>query len=116
MNQNPNKRDEENDEDADEETLTLSTCVPLTVMLSGFINSLNFYKYILKAMEVLVFGYFTYQLLGKFLFVGIIGSICLVVFVYNCCEIYYAMQCGDDDDMDDDDPHFNDHWDNLTKK
>lgn len=113
MNQEPNKHDEENEY---KENNMLSTCVPLTVVISGIVNSLSFYGYILKAMEVLVLGYFTYQLLGKFLFIGIICSICLVVFVYNCCEVYYAMLDEEYNDTDDDDPHFNDHWDNLTKK
>ena len=117
MDKEPNKKPEDME---DEEREITVNCMPLTILVSGFVNSFDLFSWIFKAAEVLVVFFLTYQIIGKVLFMALIVSPIIVIYVERCMECYDVLCNGDewdnDDSSGDDDAGFGDHWNNLTKK
>lgn len=114
--QEPNKKPENMEED---EQITVMN-VPLTILVSAVMNSADVFNWIFKAAEALVVFVLTYQILGKTLFVALVVTPLLVLFLENFYACMDLVLNGDEDDDNfddsDDDQHFGDHWNNLTKK
>lgn len=111
MNQDPKNQ---NDDQAPR--VVQVTCVPLTVLVSGFMNALPAFEWILNAVKFLVIGYAAYCILGRILFTALIVTPLLVVFVSSMFSAWEMMNYVDDDEDDeDDDGGFGDHWNNNLK-
>lgn len=116
MAKEPNKKPDDMNED--EQQITVMN-VPLTILVSAAMNSADVFNWIFKAAEVLVVFVLTYQILGKTLFVALVVTPLLVLYLENVFACYEAVYNGDgwdDDDSEDGDDGFGDHWNNLTKK
>lgn len=115
MAKEPNKKPEDMEED--EQQITVMN-VPLTILVSAAMNSADVFNWIFRAAEALVVFVLTYQILGKMLFVALVVTPLLVFYLENVFAVMSVLDETDDDDFSDgdDDSHFGDHWDNLTKK
>lgn len=63
MDKDPKKSDDLQDEDGQQGMM--STNIPLTIAVSAFINSKDWFNWILHAAETLVIFYLAYQIIGK---------------------------------------------------
>lgn len=63
MDKDPKKTDDLQDEDGQQGMMR--TNIPLTIAVSAFINSKDWFDWILHAAETLVIFYLTYQIVGK---------------------------------------------------
>lgn len=115
MDKEPNKVPMDNDDDYQKIHIQ---SVPLMVLIAGFLSSIDFVDWIFTMAEMLVVFVLAYQILGRVLFTALIVTPILVVFISRCLQSYDEIMYGDDDDIDggddDDDPHFGDHFNNLT--
>ena len=120
MNQEPKKPGGQDAPQQDENQVMVE-CLPLTVLVSGIINSADVFKFVFRVAQIFVVFILTYQIIGKPLFVAFILTPILVAVIERALEAYDVITCGDDwDDMDDDgssgdDPHFGDHFNNNLK-
>ena len=92
----------------------MRTSIPLTIAISAIINSKDWFDWILRAAEALVVFYLTYQIVGKVLFVALIVTPLLVMFISNAIDCYYVV-CEDELDDEDDDSDDDDHFHNKLK-
>lgn len=107
MNKDPKKPDDLQDEDGQQGMM--STNIPLTIVVSAFINSKDWFDWILHAAETLVIFYLTYQIVGKVLFVALVITPLLVFYISSAIDCYYVVcnsELDDSDDDSDDDDHF----------
>ena len=103
------------DEDMQQAEIRI-TSVPLMVLIAGVLSTVDFVDWMFTIAEMLVVFVLTYQILGKALFVALVITPILVVFIEKSLEAYDAIMCSDeDDDGDGDDPHFGDHFNNNLK-
>lgn len=106
MDKDPKKPDDLQDENGQQSMM--STNIPLTIAVSAFINSKNWFDWILHAAEALVIFYLTYQIIGKVLFVALVITPLLVFYISSAINCYYVV-CDDEwDDSDDDSGDDND--------
>lgn len=110
MNQNPKHQN-----DDQEPNVIRVTCVPLTVFISGFMNAIPAFEWILNAAKTLVIGYAAYCILGRILFTALIVTPLLVVFVASMFSSWEMVSYTDDDDDEDDEGGFGDHWNSNLK-
>lgn len=108
MDKDPKKSDDLQDENGQQSMM--STNIPLTIAVSAFINSKNWFDWILHAAETLVIFYLTYQIIGKVLFVALVITPLLVFYISSAIDCYYVvcdseLDDSDDDSDDDDDFH-----------
>lgn len=108
MDKDPKKPDDLQDESGQQSMM--STNIPLTIAVSAFINSKNWFDWILHAAETLVIFYLTYQIIGKVLFVALVITPLLVFYISSAIDCYYVvcdseLDDSDDDSDDDDDFH-----------
>lgn len=101
MDKDPKKPDDLQDENGQQGMM--STNIPLTIAVSAFINSKDWFDWILHAAETLVIFYLTYQIVGKMLFVALVITPLLVFYISSAINCYYAVCDGKGDDSDDDD-------------
>lgn len=105
MDKDPKKPDDLQDENGQQDMM--STNIPLTIAVSAFINSKDWFNWILHAAETLVIFYLTYQIIGKVLFVALVITPLLVFYISSAIDCYYVVCDGEwdgsDDDSDDDD-------------
>lgn len=111
MNSNPNNDQNNNNEPQ----VVQVTSLPLTVLVSGFMNAVPAFEWILNATQILVVLYFAYYILGRALFVAIIVTPALAVFVSSMFSSYEMIVGYQDDDSEDDDDGFGNHWNNNLK-
>lgn len=107
MDKDPKKPDDLQDEDGQQGMM--STNIPLTIAVSAFINSKDWFDWILHAAETLVIFYLTYQIVGKVLFVALVITPLLVFYISSAIDCYYVVynsELDDSDDDSDDDDHF----------
>lgn len=107
MDKDPKKPDDLQDEDGQQGMM--STNIPLTIAVSAFINSKDWFDWILHAAETLVIFYLTYQIVGKVLFVALVITPLLVFYISSAIDCYYVVcnsELDDSDDDSDDDYHF----------
>lgn len=107
MDKDPKKPDDLQDEDGQQGMM--STNIPLTIAVSAFINSKDWFDWILHATETLVIFYLTYQIVGKVLFVALVITPLLVFYISSAIDCYYVVynsELDDSDDDSDDDDHF----------
>lgn len=109
MNQNPKHQN-----DDQEPNVIRVTCVPLIVLISGFMNAVPAFEWILNAAKTLVIGYAAYYILGRVLFTALVVTPLLVVFIASMFSSWEMVSYTDDDD-DDDESGFGDHWNNSLK-
>ena len=76
MDKDPKKTDDLQDEDGQQGMMR--TNIPLTIAVSAFINSKDWFDWILHAAETLVIFYLTYQIVGK-VFLCFISAVQLIV-------------------------------------
>lgn len=120
MDKEPKKPGEQNGEQQDKQDVMVE-CLPLTVLVSGIINSADVFNFVFRAAQIFVVFILTYQIIGKPLFVAFVLTPLLVAIIERSIEAYDLITSGDDwDDMDDDsdddnDPHFGDHFNNNLK-
>lgn len=100
MDKDPKKPDDLQDENGQQDMM--STNIPLTIAVSAFINSKNWFDWILHAAETLVIFYLTYQIIGKVLFVALVITPLLVFYISSAINCYYVVCDGEWDDSDDD--------------
>lgn len=106
MDKDPKKPDDLQDENGQQGMM--NTNIPLTIAVSAFINSKNWFDWILHAAEALVIFYLTYQIIGKVLFVALVITPLLVFYISSAINCYYVV-CDDEwDDSDDDSGDDND--------
>lgn len=108
MDKDPKKPDGLQDENGQQGMMR--TNIPLTIAVSAFINSKNWFDWILHAAETLVIFYLTYQIIGKVLFVALVITPLLVFYINSAIDCYYVvcnseLDDSDDDSDDDDDFH-----------
>ena len=108
MDKEPNKVPMDNDDDYQKIRIQ---SVPLMVLIAGFLSSIDFVDWIFTMAEMLVVFVLAYQILGRVLFTALIVTPILVVFISRCLQSYDEIVYSGDDD---DDPHFGDHWNDLT--
>ena len=116
MQKEPNKKPDDMDEGEQQITITN---IPLTILVSAAMNSADVFNWIFKAAEVLVMFVLTYQILGKTLFVALVVTPLLVMYInscFSCWDVICNSDDWDDNDSNDGDDGFGDHWNNLTKK
>lgn len=107
MDKDPKKSDDLQDENGQQSMM--STNIPLTIAVSAFINSKDWFDWILHAAETLVIFYLTYQIIGKVLFVALVITPLLVFYISSAIDCYYVVcnsELDDSDDDSDDDDHF----------
>lgn len=92
----------------------MSTNIPLTIAVSAFINSKNWFDWILHAAETLVIFYLTYQIIGKVLFVALVITPLLVFYISSAIDCYYVV-CNSEWDDSDDDSDNDDDFNNKLK-
>lgn len=98
------------------ENRVMVECLPLTVLVSGIVNSFDVFNFVFRAAQIFVVFILTYQIIGKPLFVAFILTPLLVTVIERSIEAYDVIVYGDDDmggSDDEDDEHFNDHQNNL---
>lgn len=100
MDKDPKKPDDLQDENGQQGMM--STNILLTIAVSAFINSKNWFDWILHAAETLVIFYLTYQIIGKVLFVALVITPLLVFYISSAINCYYVVCDGEWDDSDDD--------------
>lgn len=100
MDKDPKKPDDLQDENGQQDMM--STNIPLTIAVSAFINSKDWFNWILHAAETLVIFYLTYQIIGKVLFVALVITSLLVFYISSAIDCYYVVCDGEWDDSDDD--------------
>lgn len=100
MDKDPKKPDDLQDESGHQGMM--STNIPLTIAVSDFINSKNWFDWILHAAETLVIFYLTYQIVGKVLFVVFVITPLLVFYISSAIDCYYVVCDSELDDSDDD--------------
>ncbi len=100
MDKDPKKPDDLQDENGQQDMM--STNIPLTIAVSAFINSKDWFNWILHAAETLVIFYLTYQIIGKVLFVALVITPLLVFYISSAIDCYYVVCDGEWDDSDDD--------------
>lgn len=100
MDKDPKKPDDLQDENGQQGMM--STNIPLTIAVSAFINSKDWFNWILHVAETLVIFYLTYQIIGKVLFVALVITPLLVFYISSAIDCYYAVCDGEWDDSDDD--------------
>lgn len=108
MDKDPKKPDGLQDENGQQGMMR--TNIPLTIAVSAFINSKNWFDWILHAAETLVIFYLTYQIIGKVLFVALVITPLLVFYISSAINCYYVVcnsELDDSDDDSDDDDDFN---------
>lgn len=94
------------------ENRVMVECLPLTVLVSGIVNSFDVFNFVFRAAQIFVVFILTYQIIGKPLFVAFILTPLLVTVIERSIEAYDVIVYGDDDmggSDDEDDDHFNDH-------
>lgn len=107
------------DQEEDIQNVSLAEYTPLTVLISGIANSNSVFSVIFHITHAIVVFYLFYQIVGKVVFTALVATPLLVAIFYNCCQAYDIIsseQYDDWNDGDDEDSHFGDHWNNLTKK
>ena len=107
MDKDPKKLDDQQDEDSRHDVIRAN--IPLTIAVSAFINSKDWFDWILHAAETLVIFYLTYQIVGKVLFVALVITPLLVFYISSAIDCYYVVcdsEWGDDDGNSDSDDHF----------
>lgn len=121
MNQEPKKPNDRGDTQQDENQIMVE-CLPLTVLVSGIVNSADVFNFVFRAAQIFVVFILTYQIIGKPLFVAFVLTPLLVAVIEHSIEAYDVIAYGGDnwDDMDDDgsggdDSHFGDHFNNNLK-
>ena len=112
MDKDPKKPSSQQDED--DQQGVMRTNIPLTIAVSAFINSKDWFEWILHAAEALVIFYLTYQIVGKVLFVALIITPLLVFYISSAINCYYAV-CEDEWDDENDDTDGDDHFHNKLK-
>lgn len=112
MDKDPKKPDDLQDEDGQQGMM--STNIPLTIAVSAFINSKDWFDWILHAAETLVIFYLTYQIVGKVLFVALVITPLLVFYISSAIDCYYVV-CNSELDDSDDDSDSDDHFHNKLK-
>lgn len=100
MDKDPKKSDDLQDEDGQQGMM--STNIPLTIAVSAFINSKDWFNWILHAAETLVIFYLAYQIIGKVLFVALVITPLLVFYINSAIDCYYVVCNSELDDSDDD--------------
>ena len=100
MDKDPKKPDDLQDENGQQDMM--STNIPLTIAVSAFINSKDWFNWILHAAETLVIFYLTYQIIGIVLFVALVITPLLVFYISSAIDCYYVVCDGEWDDSDDD--------------
>jgi hypothetical protein len=100
VDKDPKKPDDLQDENGQQGMM--NTNIPLTIAVSAFINSKNWFDWILHAAETLVIFYLTYQIIGKVLFVALVITPLLVFYISSAIDCYYVVCDGEWDDSDDD--------------
>lgn len=113
MDKDPKKPVDQDNEPQEEDIqdVSLAEYTPLTVLISGIANSDGVFSVIFHIAQAIVVFYLLYQIVGKVVFTALVVTPVLVAFFYNCCKAYDIVSSGQYDD-----PHFGDHWNNLTKK
>ena len=104
MNKFENKEPENNNESQNVEVTGASLI--LSVIFSSIMRTANVAKYVFIGMQVIVFSYLTYIIIGKPLFVGLVITPILVGFIYYCLCSYddiNQISGGDDSFFDDED-------------
>lgn len=101
-------------EGKDNQHSVMHTNIPLTIAVSAFINSKDWFDWILHAAEALVIFYLTYQIVGKVLFVALVITPLLVFYISSAINCYYIV-CEDELDDEDDDTGGDDHFHNKLK-
>lgn len=112
MDKDPKKPDDLQDENGQHGMM--STNIPLIIAVSAFINSKNWFDWILHAAEALVIFYLTYQIIGKVLFVALVITPLLVFYISSAINCYYVV-CDDEWDDSDDDSGDDDDFHNKLK-
>ena len=112
MDKDPKKPGSQQDEDNQQGVM--HTNIPLTIAVSAFINSKDWFDWILHAAEALVIFYLTYQIVGKVLFVALVITPLLVFYISSAIDCYYVV-CEDEWDDEDDDTDGDDHFHNKLK-
>lgn len=100
MDKDPKKSDDLQDEDGQQGMM--STNIPLTIAVSAFINSKDWFNWILHAAETLAIFYLAYQIIGKVLFVALVITPLLVFYISSAIDCYYVVCNSELDDSDDD--------------
>lgn len=103
------------DQEQLDENRVMVECLPLTILVSGIVNSFDVFNFVFRAAQIFVVFILTYQIIGKPLFVAFILTPLLVAVIERSIEAYDVIVYGDDnwDSDDEDDDHFNDHQNNL---
>ncbi len=107
MDKDPKKSGSQQDED--DQQGVMRTNIPLTIAVSAFVNSKDWFDWMLHAAEALVIFYLTYQIVGKVLFVALVITLLLVFYISSAIDCYYVVcedEWDDEDDNSDDDDHF----------
>lgn len=112
MDKDPKKPDDLQDENGQHGMM--NTNIPLTIAVLAFINSKNWFDWILHAAEALVIFYLTYQIIGKVLFVALVITPLLVFYISSAINCYYVV-CDDEWDDSDDDSGDDDDFHNKLK-
>lgn len=112
MDKDPKKPNDLQDETGQQSMMSAN--IPLTIAVSAFINSKNWFDWILHAAEALVIFYLTYQIIGKVLFVALVITPLLVFYISSAINCYYVV-CNDEWDDDDDDSGDDDDFHNKLK-
>lgn len=100
------------DQEQLDENRVMVECLPLTILVSGIVNSFDVFNFVFRAVQIFVVFILTYQIIGKPLFVAFILTPLLVAVIERSIEAYDVIFYGDDDmggSDDEDDDHFNDH-------
>lgn len=111
MDKDPKKPDGLQDENGQQGMMR--TNIPLTIAVSAFINSKDWFDWILHAAETLVILYLTYQIVGKILFVALVITPLLVFYISSAINCYYVVCNSELDDSDDDSDDDNDFHNKL---
>lgn len=111
MDKDPKKPDDLQDENGQQGMMR--TNIPLTIAVSAFINSKDWFDWILHAAETLVILYLTYQIVGKILFVALVITPLLVFYISSAINCYYVVCNSELDDSDDDSDDDNDFHNKL---
>lgn len=111
MDKDPKKPDGLQDENGQQGMMR--TNIPLTIAVSAFINSKDWFDWILHAAETLVILYLTYQIVGKMLFVALVITPLLVFYISSAINCYYVVCNSELDDSDDDSDDDNDFHNKL---
>lgn len=99
------------DQEQLDENRVMVECLPLTILVSGIVNSFDVFNFVFRAAQIFVVFILTYQIIGKPLFVAFILTPLLVAVIERSIEAYDVIVYSDDnwDSDDEDDDHFNDH-------